>query len=185
MKKNDLAVAAPCNVDWRTMTPAEGGRFCGDCKKVVRDLSSMRERDARTLLRSADNGELCVRYLYDRHGKVFFAGDRAAPLVPASFLQRAKRVALSAAALAVPLSLSACSPSMAASSDDGHDDSELYENMGGMPYDPDQKEIDSDASPDARGDAAAGDANDGGDGGEGDGGDAGDPDGGALPETPI
>jgi len=136
MEKKDLPIAAPCNADWRTMTPSDGGRFCGDCKKVVRDLSSMRERDARTLLRSPHNAELCVRFLYDRHGKVFFGGDQAQPLVPATFLQRAKRVALTAAAVAVPLSLQACSPS------DSHADG-YGEMMGGMEMSVD-KPVDAD-----------------------------------------
>jgi hypothetical protein len=184
MDKKDLSIAAPCNADWRKMTPADGGRFCGDCKKVVRDLSTMRERDARTLLRANDNASLCVRYLYDKHGKIFFAGDRApAVVVPASFLQRAKRVALSAAAVAVPLSLAACSPSAGATSGiGGHDDqqpSELYENMGGAPAMPDDHEHDDDGGADA----ATPDGGDAGDAGTGDGGDASD----AAPdaETPI
>jgi hypothetical protein len=195
LKKDDLTVAAPCNVDWQKMTLAEGGRFCGDCKKVVRDLSTMRERDARALLRSPDNGELCVRYLYDKHGKVFFAGDRAAPLVPASFLQRAKRLALSAAAVAVPLSLAACSPSSGATAgapashdeqelrEDEVDENELTANMGTMPYDPNREGIDGgDAGPDAEPDG--GDAIDGGPQGDGGAPDA-EPDASPGTETPI
>jgi hypothetical protein len=121
------------------MKPSEKGRFCGDCKKVVHDLSRMRERDARELLSTPANEGLCVRFLYDKHGKVFFGGD----LVPASFLQRAKRVALAAAAVAVPLSLQACSPSLNA--DDDH-----YEMMGGMPASNDPP-----VTPQDRGDAEA------------------------------
>jgi hypothetical protein len=182
MDKNAVAIASPCTADWRTMTPADGGRFCGDCKKVVRDLSKMRERDARTLLKSADNGELCVRYLYDKHGKVFFAGDSAPPLVPASFLQRAKRIALSAAAVAVPLSLQACSPGSVF----GADEPELHESMGGVGIDKSYY-----PEPDAEPDAAKADAGDGGDRSDaGDGGDAApETDGGIEPtpdaETPI
>jgi hypothetical protein len=182
MEKNDVAIAAPCTADWRKMTPADGGRFCGDCKKVVRDLSTMRERDARTLLRSAQNGELCVRYLYDKHGKIFFAGDRPdVQLVPASLLARAKRVALSAAAIAVPLSLAACSPSAAdatsSSSSQDLQNQELYENMGGAPSDPRDHD-----EPKGDGGAEGGDA-----GVQGDGGADGDAsaDAGLEAETPI
>jgi hypothetical protein len=189
MKKNDVAIPLPCTVDWRKMSPAEGGRFCGDCKKVVRDLSTMRERDARTLLGSAGNGELCVRYVYDKHGKVFFAGDGAPALVPASFLQRAKRVALSAAAIAVPLSLAACSPSAGATADDHEkQEQELYEMMGAP-----ERPL-TDATPGETPDAGdAGPQDDGGDAGpQDDGGDAGPQDDGGdaateagEPETPI
>lgn len=123
MDRRELPIASPCNVDWNAMTPADKGRFCGDCKKVVRDLSQMSEREARSLLGQPGRGELCVRYLYDKHGKVFFAGDRATPaLVPAAFLHRAKRVALVAAAFA----LQACSQT------ENHED-ELTPLMGGMP----------------------------------------------------
>lgn len=156
MEKTELPIAAPCTADWRKMTPADGGRFCGDCKKVVRDLSSMRERDAKTLLRSAGNGELCVRYLYDKHGKIFFAGDRAdqPPLMPASFLQRAKRVAFAAAAIAVPLSLQACSASSSHAQPLPSDD-ELHQNMGGAPpADLDNHHIDPVVDGGATGDAS-------------------------------
>ncbi|MDF2694517.1 MAG: hypothetical protein K0S65_2900, partial [Labilithrix sp.] len=33
MDRNEVKVASPCTLDWKKMTPAEGGRFCGDCKK--------------------------------------------------------------------------------------------------------------------------------------------------------
>ena len=101
MDSKDLPIGSPCTVDWRVMKPSEKGRFCGDCKKVVHDLSRMREREARDLVANARNGELCVRYVFDRHGKVFFAGDPAPALIPAALLQRAKRLAFGAAAIAL------------------------------------------------------------------------------------
>jgi hypothetical protein len=101
MDSKDLPIGTPCMVDWRAMKPSEKGRFCGDCKKVVHDLSRLRERDARELVQSAKHGELCVRYVFDRHGKVFFAGDQAPMLIPAALLHRAKRLAFGAAAIAL------------------------------------------------------------------------------------
>ena len=130
MDKRELPVAAPCTVDWRKMTPADGGRFCGDCKKVVRDLSTMTQQEARALLSQAGAGQLCVRFLHDRHGKVFFA-DQARPLLPASLLSRAKRVALAAAAVAVPLALQGCSDPPGAEAPE-----DLEQTMGAMAYDP-------------------------------------------------
>lgn len=111
MNKTDLRIGSPCSVDWAAMTPADKGRFCADCKKVVHELSRMTEGEVRTLLGGAKPGQLCVRYVYDRAGKVFFAGDAPASpggLVPSSFLSRAKRAALVAAAIAVPLATAAC-----------------------------------------------------------------------------
>jgi hypothetical protein len=106
MWKRDVDIEKPCPMDWKSMTPADKGRFCGECKKVVHDLSRGTEREARALLKENVNGDLCVRYVYDRHGKIFFAKDRPQDLVPASLLSRAKRAA---AAAAVPFALAACS----------------------------------------------------------------------------
>ncbi len=59
----------------------------------------MRERDARELVQSARNGAMCVRYVFDRHGKVSSSpGDEGPALVPAALLLRARRIAFGAAA---------------------------------------------------------------------------------------
>jgi hypothetical protein len=165
MLKNDLPIAMPCHADWQKMTPKDGGRFCGDCKKVVRDLSKMSEADAKALLRRPPNEGLCVRYLYDRHGKIFFGGERAGSsrsgLVPATLLSRAKRTALAAAAVALPLSLAACSSSpldMFDSKSHELENEELTPNMGGVSMDESQEQA---RASDAGADADASDAHDG------------------------
>ena len=66
MKKTELPIASPCNADWSTMDPRDKARFCGECKKLVHDLSSLRETDAKRLLASRGEG-LCVRYLQTRY----------------------------------------------------------------------------------------------------------------------
>ena len=154
-----LNIAEPCKVDWTKMTPAEGGRFCGDCKKVVKNLSSMTEREARKLLRTQNDGQLCVRYLYDKHGNMFFGADAPKPDVPVSMLSRAKRVA---AVAGLTIASAACSAVTDASDsltsstqaqhkddpNDPEDHPELYQNMGGAPaYD--DPEIEADAGADA------------------------------------
>lgn len=106
MKASELGIQAPCTLDWTKMTPAQGGRFCGDCKKVVRDISKMSESEARALVEKERYEGLCVRSLVDRDGNVFYGGDR---LVSASLLSKAKRAAVAAAALALPLATNACS----------------------------------------------------------------------------
>lgn len=130
MEQRDFPIASPCSLDWQKMTPADGGRFCGDCKKVVRDLSRLSEGEARALLRTPPREGLCVRYLHDRHGKIFFAGDARAPLLPPSFLHRAKRVAVASVALAA---LEGCSVSPF---ENPSEPEHLYESMGGVAYDP-------------------------------------------------
>lgn len=151
MQKSDLVIPVPCTVDWQKMTPADKGRFCGDCKKVVRDLSKMAEADARELVANAKSGELCVRFLYDRHGKVFFAGEKSA-LVPQSFLNRAKRTALAAASLAVPVMLQACAVNpfgSSSSSLEDQNDPSLTPSMGGVSWDDRPFQVDAGADPDA------------------------------------
>jgi hypothetical protein len=107
MDKSNLPIGKPCDVDFSKMKPADRGRFCADCKKVVHELAQLTEAEAQELFSSAKKGELCVRYVYDAHGKVFFA-DTPRSVIPAGLLVRAKRVATVAAALAAPLTLAAC-----------------------------------------------------------------------------
>jgi len=137
MDRSEIRIPRPCGVDWETMTPADKGRFCGECKKVVRNISQLSEGEARQLIREENNGDLCVRYLHDKHGKVFFAGDRK-QLIPAGLLSRSKRAALAAAAIALPLALNACNLpksmgiSSSAFSEEEAEEEELYPNQGGM-----------------------------------------------------
>lgn len=147
MKASELGIKTPCTLDWTKMTPAEGGRFCGDCKKVVRDLSSMTEAEARALVAKERYEGLCVQMLVDRDGNVFFAKDR---LLPASLLGKAKRAAMAAAAIALPLASNACTAALGMGEDD--DTQPKYERlMGGAP-------LPDDPPPPPDGDAQAGDA---------------------------
>lgn len=104
MKKGEIRIATPCGEDWETMTPDRGGRLCATCDRVVHDLSSMSEARARRLMASKQN--LCVRYLFDEHKNIWFAGEE--PPLAARLLNRAKRGAFVAAAIAAPLALQAC-----------------------------------------------------------------------------
>lgn len=108
MHRDEIPIASPCGVDWNGMTLADAKRrFCAECQKHVHDLSQMTRAEARALLSSAATEKLCVRYLYDERGEVWFAPE-AAPLVAPGRLARMKRFALTAAAVAAPLSLTAC-----------------------------------------------------------------------------
>lgn len=103
MKTGDIRIESPCTVDWESMTPrsAANGRFCGDCQKVVRDLSSMRAGEAKKLLANAPAG-LCVRYLHDEYGNVWFKDQ--ALLSRGNLLKKAAGLA----ALAMTPLLTAC-----------------------------------------------------------------------------
>lgn len=149
-KATEIGIQTPCHLDWTKMTPAEGGRFCGDCKKVVRDLSAMTESEARALVAKQRYEGLCVRMMVDRDGNVFFGGDK---LVSASLLSKAKRAAMAAAAIALPLASNACSaitePLGISEQEQNADDDDLYPMMGGALPSDDIHSVSPDAGADA------------------------------------
>jgi len=109
MHRRDIPIASPCTADWTTMKPSDKSRFCGECKKFVHDLSQMTSDEARALLRAPATEGLCIRYLYDQYGNVVFRPEPAASkLVSAGALNRLKRFAAAATAVAMPLTLTAC-----------------------------------------------------------------------------
>jgi hypothetical protein len=104
MNRTELPIAAPCTQDWTTMTLAERGRFCGQCRKVVHELARLTEGEARALLASPSTDGLCVRYVHDATGEIVFRPD----VVPVSRLARVRRVAALAVAASLPLALAGC-----------------------------------------------------------------------------
>jgi hypothetical protein len=105
MRHTELPIANPCTADWTTMTLADRGRFCGQCKKVVRELAQMSESEARALLASPPTEGLCVRYVHDATGEILFRPD-VVPVARLARVRRAAAVALAAASL--PLAVSGC-----------------------------------------------------------------------------
>ena len=87
------------------MDPRGSARFCGSCRKLVHDLSALSEPDARALLRDSSEA-LCVRYLHDASGEIWFSGGQN--IVPVPRLTRGKRGLAAAALAAVPLLFQAC-----------------------------------------------------------------------------
>ena len=95
MKTAEMPIKSPCDVDWASMNPRKTGRFCGDCKKVVQDLSSMKQADAKRRVAEAPEG-LCIRYLHDEHGNIWF---KDTPLVAAGNLLKKSASLVAAIAL--------------------------------------------------------------------------------------
>ena len=87
------------------MTLADRGRFCGECKKVVRELAQVTEAEARALLASPPTEGLCVRYVHDATGEIVFRPD-VVPVTRLARVRRAAAVALAAASL--PLAVAGC-----------------------------------------------------------------------------
>jgi hypothetical protein len=105
MNRTDIPIATPCTVDWTTMTLADRGRFCGQCKKVVRELARLTEGEARALLASPPTEGLCVRYVHDTTGEIVFRPD----VVPVGRLARVRRAAAVAlAAASLPMAVAGC-----------------------------------------------------------------------------
>jgi hypothetical protein len=102
MNRTDVPITNACQADWTTMTLAERGRFCGACRKVVRELAQLTEGEARALLTAPPSEGLCVRYIHDERGEIVFRRD----VIPVARLGR-KAVAL-AMAMALPMSAAAC-----------------------------------------------------------------------------
>lgn len=108
MRRDDAPIATPCGADWKAMSPRGGARLCGQCDKLVHDLSAMNERDARSLLATRPTEGLCIRYLHDATGEIWF-GPQAERVVPASRLARRGAAVMSVAALVlVPALTEAC-----------------------------------------------------------------------------
>ncbi len=122
MKASEATIATPCGADWRKMDPrGDTKRMCGECNKLVHDLSSMTEAQARALLARPRSEGLCIRYLHDVHGNVWF--ERQAPILPVSRLVRrgVGVLAGTAALVAMPALIEACggAPSSSAVAQDG------------------------------------------------------------------
>ena len=91
------------------MAPRGTARLCSTCDKLVHDLSAMTEREARTLLRTQATRGLCIRYLHDATGEIWFGNGSSDGLVPASRLARRGAVMATAAALVLtPVLTEAC-----------------------------------------------------------------------------
>src|SRR6516225_4044473 len=106
MKRSLVVIRTPCGADWSSMSPRGSARLCASCDKLVHDLSAMSESNARRLL-GETHDSLCVRYLYDQTGEIWFAEHSSRiPSAPALGM-RAAAAALALAATA-PLLTQAC-----------------------------------------------------------------------------
>lgn len=67
---NSLRIAAPCSVDWNSMTGDERKRFCGLCKKNVYNISEMSRKDAAEFIRESEGEATCIRFYRRKDGTV-------------------------------------------------------------------------------------------------------------------
>lgn len=52
MDRSSIGLSFQCPKKWGAMTPANGGRFCSDCNKIVTDYSNFSLYQLNTLLRT-------------------------------------------------------------------------------------------------------------------------------------
>lgn len=64
-------IAAPCHVDWDTMSGDEKTRFCGDCKQNVYNASEMTDEEVLQLLERAKSGSRVCMQIYRRDDGTF------------------------------------------------------------------------------------------------------------------
>jgi hypothetical protein len=60
-KKLQITIPSPCHEKWQDMTPAEKGRFCASCQRVVHDFTRSSDREIASVLTKESNA--CGRFL--------------------------------------------------------------------------------------------------------------------------
>ena len=60
-----LSVSKPCHENWDDMRPADKGRYCGSCSKIVVDFSVMSDQEVLNYLGNPGAG-LCGRFAPDQ-----------------------------------------------------------------------------------------------------------------------
>jgi len=73
---NEIRIASPCTVSWRSMRGDERVRHCSRCDRKVFNLSQLSSEDAAQLLEEHGH-DLCVRLFKRRDGTVMTEDCRA------------------------------------------------------------------------------------------------------------
>ena len=57
-----LIVTKPCQEDWNSMMPADSGRHCKSCDKIVVDFSVLNDDEIKTFFITNYNNPVCGRF---------------------------------------------------------------------------------------------------------------------------
>jgi hypothetical protein len=58
-----IQIKNPCDANWKEMTPAESGKYCGACEKVVVDFSKMNDAEIKNYFITYKEQKTCGRFL--------------------------------------------------------------------------------------------------------------------------
>lgn len=58
-----IHIKNPCDANWQEMTPAQSGKFCGACEKVVVDFSKMNDAEIKNYFVTYKEQKTCGRFL--------------------------------------------------------------------------------------------------------------------------
>jgi len=58
-----IQIKTPCDANWQEMTPAESGKYCGACEKVVVDFSKMNDVQIKQYFTDYATQKTCGRFL--------------------------------------------------------------------------------------------------------------------------
>ena len=64
-----INIPKPCSENWDAMLPAERGRFCNACEKVVTDFTGMTDKEIIRFFEQRKEGNTCGRYLESQIGR--------------------------------------------------------------------------------------------------------------------
>jgi len=58
-----IQIKNPCDANWQEMTPANSGKYCGACEKVVVDFSNMTDAEIKNYFTEYATQKTCGRFL--------------------------------------------------------------------------------------------------------------------------
>ncbi|HSY62457.1 MAG TPA: hypothetical protein VK796_11295 [Cytophaga sp.] len=58
-----IQIKNPCDASWKEMTPAESGKYCSACEKVVVDFSKMNDAEIKNYFITYKDQKTCGRFL--------------------------------------------------------------------------------------------------------------------------
>lgn len=90
-----INIPSPCSQSWDDMSPAEQGRFCGQCTKTIVDFTTWSDKDIAQYIRGSKE-KICGRFTDDQLDRnlLHVERERTNALVPAILISTALAVGI-------------------------------------------------------------------------------------------